>query len=187
MIVIKKMGKSELEEIYLKILPTHFPQNEIKPWQKVSNLWDMGRYSGYLWEENDELIGYALLFAGEEQYWLLDYYAVMENKRNYGYGSKFLQEIKEVFKDESGIIIEAENPQFAEDNNDEILRKRRINFYLRNGCVPTGVWARAAGVEYVIVYIPCQKEMHTEIIGQQLDDIYHKVLRVGDLVQIRYK
>jgi len=186
MISMKTINKVELEKIYLEILPQHFPQNEIKPWAKVSKLWDMGGYHGYQWEADNQIIGYALLFQAEDGYWLLDYYAVMEDKRNQGYGGKFLQQIKAALTDFAGIIIEAENPDFACDEADQELRKRRINFYLRNGCVQTQVLAYAAGVEYVVVYMPCQKEADTVDIAQHLDDIYHKILRAGDLVKVRF-
>ena len=88
---MRAITKEDLANIYDNLMPIHFPKDEIKPWVKLSALWDEGHYHGYIWEdEAGELIGYALLYESTDDYWLLDYYAVNSKERNKGYGSRFL-------------------------------------------------------------------------------------------------
>ena len=175
---MRTIKKDELKYIYDDLMSIHFPQDEIKPWKKISALWDEGKYHGYIWEdEQGEIIGYALLFEGPDNYWLLDYYAVNSKERNKGYGSRFIKELHKELKDKmAGIILETENPAYGKDEAEKNLRERRINFYLRNGGEKSGVLSTAEGVEYVILYLSGQKTCQKETIAEYLAKIYDLVL-----------
>lgn len=183
---MRKIDKKELAYIYDNLMPNHFPREEIKPWSKISALWDEGKYHGYIWEdEAGELIGYALLYAGPDNYWLLDYYAVNSKERNKGYGSRFLGEMKAELADKiAGIIIETENPEFGKDEDEKSLRDRRINFYLRNGCDRSGILSIAQEVEYVILYLACQKPCQANEVAEYLMQIYDLVLPEDADIQV---
>lgn len=175
---MRLIGKDELKYIYDDLMSVHFPQDEIKPWKKISALWDEGKYHGYIWEDEEKnIIGYALLFQGPNNYWLLDYYAVNSKERNKGYGSRFLGELKAELADKiAGVIIETENPAYGKDEAEKDLRRRRINFYLRNGCENSGILSIAQGVEYVILYMKGQQDCKKNTVAEHLMQIYALVL-----------
>ena len=184
---MRRLTKAETEKIYHELMSRHFPAEEIKPWSKISELWDKGRYFAYSWEENGEFLGYALLYQANDGYLLLDYYAVLSQERNKGYGSRFLHVLGEELQEESGIIIEVEDPAYAADEETRKLRERRINFYLRNGCVRSGVLSQAAGVEYVILYLPGCRAADKEDIRTHLLNIYREVLNPRDIIRADYE
>lgn len=175
---MRAITKEDLANIYDNLMPIHFPKDEIKPWAKLSTLWDEGHYHGYIWEdEAGELIGYALLYESADDYWLLDYYAVNSKERNKGYGSRFLGELKaELAAKTAGVIIETENPAYGKDEAEKDLRTRRINFYLRNGCEKSGILSTAEGVAYVILYMQGKKACEKNKIAEHLAEIYDLVL-----------
>lgn len=41
----------------------------------------------------------------------------------------------EMLKSAHSLIVEVEDPEFAETEEDRILQTRRLNFYLRNGVI----------------------------------------------------
>ena len=105
-------------------------------------------------EEGESLLGYAfLLHDKEKKKMLLDYYAFLEEHRNKGYGSIFLQNMR-VMEDFPGCYLECEDPDTADSPEEYTLRKRRIGFYQRNGAYLSRVRARLFGVTYRMLWLP---------------------------------
>uniref|UniRef100_UPI004056F5B2 hypothetical protein n=1 Tax=Acetatifactor sp. TaxID=1872090 RepID=UPI004056F5B2 len=170
---IRPLSCEEAVAIYRDIAPAHFPGNELKPVAAIESLYDRNAYLGLgLYEtsasvtESDTaptnastgLLGYALFLTvpGTDAV-LLDYYAILEEYRSLGLGSFFLQEMKKYFKDSSeiqGILIETEDPAFAADQADALLRNRRNAFYHKNGAFLTGVACTLFGVPFQIHFMP---------------------------------
>ena len=118
---------------YEKFLKEDFVSDEIKPIENILTLIKKGRYEVYGVFQDDEMIAYASFWKKENiNLVLLDYLGVSKKYRNQGVGSKILVLIKEILGN-MPYVVEAEIPTGSSLEEDKI-RKRRIEFYERNGC-----------------------------------------------------
>ena len=118
---------------YEKFLKEDFVSDEIKPIENILTLIKNGRYEVYGVFQDDEMIAYASFWKKENiNLVLLDYLGVSKKYRNQGIGSKILVLIKEMLGN-MHYVVEAEIPTGSSLEEDKI-RKRRIEFYERNGC-----------------------------------------------------
>lgn len=118
---------------YEKFLKEDFVSDEIKPIENILTLIKKGRYEVYGVFQDDEMIAYASFWKKENiNLVLLDYLGVSKKYRNQGGGSKILVLIKEILGN-MPYVVEAEIPTGSSLEEDKI-RKRRIEFYERNGC-----------------------------------------------------
>ena len=118
---------------YEKFLKEDFVSDEIKPIENILTLIKNGRYEVYGVFQDDEMIAYASFWKKENiNLALLDYLGVLKKYRNQGIGSKILVLIKEMLGN-MPYVVEAEIPTGSSLEEDKI-RKRRIEFYERNGC-----------------------------------------------------
>ena len=118
---------------YEKFLKEDFVSDEIKPIENILTLIKNDRYEVYGVFQDDEMIAYASFWKKENiNLVLLDYLGVSKKYRNQGIGSKILVLIKEMLGN-MPYVVEAEIPTGSSLEEDKI-RKRRIEFYERNGC-----------------------------------------------------
>lgn len=118
---------------YEKFLKEDFVSDEIKPIENILTLIKNSRYEVYGVFQDDEMIAYASFWKKENiNLVLLDYLGVSKKYRNQGIGSKILVLIKEMLGN-MPYVVEAEIPTGSSLEEDKI-RKRRIEFYERNGC-----------------------------------------------------
>lgn len=172
----RRLSEKEVIEIYTTIAVRHFPKAELKPVENVQNYMKNELYLGYGLFCEDTLFAYALfLVVPTEKKLLLDYYAVLEEHRNTGTGSAFLQKLRKELTFAKGIYIESENPDYAEDEQEKTIRTKRIAFYHRNGAVSTGLHSILFGVPYQILYLPTKNTPLTETANyfEDVDLIYH--------------
>ena len=101
----------------------------------------------YAIEDQGEFIGLAMNMIWGDM-GLLDYFAIAENKRNSGYGSRCIRLLLERFKDRKYIFEIEKQDEQAENSAD---RKRRKAFYLRNGLKETGVFANVYQVDFELL------------------------------------
>lgn len=171
---MRKEDKDFLTYLYTTHMQKDFPANEIKPLPTLLALMDKNRYIAYGFYENEELCGYALFTTTSDQCnILLDYFAVCANKRSNGYGSVFLQTMKEQLQGEYHYIIgEVEAIDYAEDPEDAGIRYRRIRFYERNGLRHTGLMSRLLNGHFVILVIDLQEVPEDDAVAKALADVY---------------
>lgn len=118
---------------YEKFLKEDFVSDEIKPIKNILMLIKNDRYGVYGVFQDNEMIAYASFWKKENiNLALLDYLGVLKKYRNQGIGSKILTLIKEMLGN-MPYVVEAEIPTGSSLEEDKI-RKRRIQFYERNGC-----------------------------------------------------
>lgn len=144
------LNVDEITSVYNTHMIYDFPDNELKPLNSMLTSVSAGIYDCIGFFENNELLGYAF-FVRLEDYYLLDYFAVVENKRNLGYGSMFLRLLSEYLSNAKSIIIEVENPKFATSDIELNVMNRRMDFYRRNGFVSTDVEVILFGVRFVLL------------------------------------
>ena len=147
---VKLFSAQDIENVYNTYLLKDFPPAEVKPLSRIQMLFEKKLYFGYgLYDETDTLLAYAFFSTAYGcEFVLLDYLAVVDGNRDKGIGSKMLTLLKEeVAKEYEGIILESENPDFAENAKDFDVRTRRIQFYLNNDFSSTKMVSRLFGVE----------------------------------------
>lgn len=171
--MLKRLDRKEMEEIYGTRMREDFPAAELKPWKRIAEMMDTGVYFAYGMYEEERLLAYAFFVKAAGGQLLLDYYAVSEQTRGAGVGSRGLCLLKEEIQKQGygAIVIEVENPDFAKTEEERQKQERRIRFYEKNGARMTGLRSCLFGVEYKIMYLPAQKE--EKRLRKKVDEIYH--------------
>jgi len=155
---IKQLTEFEqIENIYKTRMKNDFPYNELHPLFVMRKIWDAGDYHCFGWFDDEELLGYAFFIKlqdGSKLYYLFDYLAISDGRRNEGLGSRFLKELPAHIKDPDCILVEVAYPSNAPVPFVKELRTRRLGFYKRSGCHVTDVTARVYGADYRIIEFP---------------------------------
>ena len=99
-----------------------------------------------IFEDND-IVGF-LIVRKYENIRYLAYFAVRNDKRSAGIGSRALKLLKERYP-VAQIVAEFETPDNSCDNN--TLRLRRRDFYMRNGFYETGWYSFYDDTEFTII------------------------------------
>ncbi len=156
MLQIRELTTKEIQTFYHDRMKHDFPSNERKPLAMMLSLVKKGMYHGIgLWEEG-RLLAYAFLASADAGGWLLlDYFAVREDLRGSGFGSSFLRLVQERYRYTAGILVEAESIRSAKRQSEREVREKRIRFYRRNSMEPAGFYCFLFGVEYEILFLPC--------------------------------
>ena len=126
--------------------------------------------------DKGEFIGFSLLCFYEDVAYMY-FLAVVKEKRNQGYGGQILQSLFNLF---SGTTIFLLHEEIDDKYRDNEMRKRRKEFYLRNGFKENGFKAD----EFGVVYDSCYHGSHPVSFEQ-----YYSLMRynVGKLVERNIK
>lgn len=129
-----------------------------------------GSYVGYAYFMKDPLSGWMLL----------DYLGVKEELRGLGYGSMFLTKILKVLGRKTYIFIEVEASEFPPRLAFDSHRQKRLDFYLKNGLLDTGVVVDTYTVLYsILIYkeeIKADEIPSKEDIGKLYLRLYKHIL-----------
>ena len=169
---LKKADSEELRLFY-DWMKEQFHPGELKWLSHIENMCDCGVYCAYgLWR-NGELIAYALLGNTKDQrVHLLDYFAVLPQYQDAGWGSRCLQMLSEELPGDA-ILLEVEDPDYAPDEEERAHFQRRIRFYDRNGCEHMKVKLNLYGFDYAIMQLPQRKHLSDAQAHEALMEIYH--------------
>ncbi len=130
--MIRQLSLEELKKLYGEQMKKDFPAGELRPYSSMKQLHQKGHYDAYGMVEDGQVSAYAcLLKTDDSTISILDYYAVNEKLRDQGLGSKFLQEFAQMI--DMDLIIEVEDPAYAESDEQKNQQERRIHFYQKNG------------------------------------------------------
>ncbi len=153
------LTRNEIADTYNRYMKNDFPKDELKPLARIYYSLDNGQYICYGIFDDETLLGYAYfaLLNEEKKYFLLDYFAIVDGVRGRGIGSEFLEMLYGQLSDAEMVICEAETPDGTTGEELE-TRNRRIDFYLRNRYIDTGVKATAFGVDFVLLELDTEKK-----------------------------
>ena len=165
--MIRNLEDEQLTEIYQKYMISDFPENELKSLAMIRNNIRSKECNAYGYFEDDLLLGYATVLIAEKIL-ILDYFAILPDHRQKGYGLKFLNELFDHLKDYEALLIEAEVPE------DEIT-ERRIRFYHRAGCKDSGLCGRLYFVDYCLLYKDLSIVHTSKDIEEAIYQTYHLV------------
>ena len=146
---LTNLNIDEIRNIYQTRMVIDFPQAELKPLEYIIEAVNDGIYECLRLYKDEECIGYTFLVKQGNSY-LIDYLAVYPDKRNNGAGSKLLSFLKEYLTKADAVILEVEDPKYADSEKEKDIQTRRLLFYLRNDCVDTGLRVRCFGVPFII-------------------------------------
>jgi len=141
--------------------------------------------------EGEREVAYAIC-TGEESsdYILISLLAVYKEFRGCGVGSAFLEEFKKMYSDKKGLIVEVEKPEKALNDEEKIIREKRIRFYQKADfyLIPE--------IEYSIWDVPMHlmalphkvtKKSINEEIGQIIYEIYFAILGKSLINKMKFK
>ncbi len=152
---IRTLTLAEMKSIYEEYMENDFPRAELRPFSSMKKNFEKGNYAGFGFYEGEKFLAYACFYNydGADQA-LMDYFAVVPELRGQGIGSAFLQAMIPKLPAGSGILIEAESADSAENEAERTERERRLSFYERNGAILTGIRCYLLSVDYEIMLIP---------------------------------
>ena len=164
--ITRNLTIEQVRDVYDTHLVFDFPAEERKPLRMIEKAVGEGRYRCVgAFGEDEELLGYAF-FVFEKDRCLLDYYAVVPEKRGMGIGTKFLK-MAAADADAKMLLIEVEDPEVR----DYEARQKRVDFYLNAGCTDTGVKAECFGVRFLILEYPGKHS------GEEISEVYKEIYR----------
>lgn len=174
---LRELSAEQLTEIYHQYMVIDFPQDELKPLERILYTMETGLSCAYGIYEQDDLRGYAVFIVpAGMRYGLLDYLAVLKEYRGTGVGHAFFGLVGDTLSARypalGGFFIESENIAFAADDRERQIREKRISFYRQNQCLMTTLGSRLFGVAYSILVYYFDRKADVPVTLEDLDVIY---------------
>ena len=173
---IKELTIEQIREIYAERIPKDFAPDEIKPLSRIEDALSKGHYACYGAFDGNLITSYAFFVINGDDA-LLDYLAVREDLRGSGTGSEFLQGIRAgLLRRFERVLLESENPDYAETDDDRKTRERRLRFYRKNGLMETGVLSTVWNVPYRVLQFPDGKSLSADETREVYRGLYKVLL-----------
>ena len=120
-----------------RLYETAFPVDEQIPWDDLMRLIGKMSLDFTAYYDGEEFIGFTIVYPRKSFNWYW-YFAVREELRGKGYGQQILSQLIDRYKGQT-CVLDMESPYQQPCDNIE-QRKRRHEFYLRNGFRDTDVY-----------------------------------------------
>ena len=148
MLTMKRIFEED-KEIFAEIKTLYdaaFPKNERK---EIKYLLEKGQDVGevYAFFDGEKFVGFTCLLSYHTICHVI-YFAVAENLRDEGYGTKIIKAVCEA-KKHKRVLVDIEMEE--DDAPNEAQRVKRKEFYLRNGFKDTEITYRWEGEDYEIL------------------------------------
>ena len=134
-----------------RLYESAFPKEEKKPFSMIRTMQKKGKTDVWYCEEAGKFAGLVITINGPDKI-LLDYLAVDIKRRGCGLGSEMLRLMRKQYAGK-GVFLEIEVVTEEAANYEE--RKRRKQFYLRNGMTELGVFVELFGVDMELLGLNC--------------------------------
>ncbi len=178
---IKTLAEDKLAELYETHMRQDFPASELKPLSHILRSMEAGYgFSLGLYEE-EELAGYAVfILCKETSCALLDYFAILRDRRGKGMGHQAFSLIETYFRENlpeiETLYIESERVSAAENEAQRLVRERRIAFYLSCGCKMTNLRSVLFGVDYSVLYKPLGEAQQAGLASREALDALYRLM-----------
>lgn len=175
---VRRLNIEQINILHKKYMKRDFPANELRPFSMIKRMLKKEQYVVYGAYSDNKLVGYCcFLLSGNSGIALLDYFAVQEGMRGCGIGSKLFCSIagliKKEYKHTQVILIECETPEKAKNNNERLIREKRIRFYEKNGAYVTDYCWCAFNVEYNLLALPVSENNFNNVdFGKEVYNMY---------------
>ena len=154
---VRDLTLSEVRTVWRERMTRDFPDNERKPLSMIEDALRRGEYRTLGAVGEDGILAYAFFvtLGTGRPLCLFDYFAVRADLRDRGVGSAFLSALISGPLALAGtVLLEADDPDAAREEEERTVRERRLAFYRRNGLAETGVRAEVFGAVYRILIVP---------------------------------
>ena len=145
----KQITAANADEQMKRLYETAFPEGEQIPWADLIRLVEEMPLDFTAYYEDGDFIGFTIVYPRKSFNWYW-YFAVREELRGKGYGQQILTMLLEHYKGQT-CVLDMESPTQVCDNITQ--RKRRHEFYLRNGFRDTNVYRTYNGITMTIMMI----------------------------------
>lgn len=164
--------KEKISSDYLEI----FPEEERKPIELIEKSYQNGYIKIIKIMHQETLVGFMTLNRVKENgYVILEYFAILPQFREKGFGTKALQLLIEQEKNHNGIFVEIEKVGLGKDEKENQFRKRRQQFYEKLGFKKLNFDLFLFDVIYE-PYLFSNVDMEEETMIEQIFDIYKTIL-----------
>ncbi len=173
-ITVRLMDDAQLETVYQTQICRDFPENERKSLERMRQLRDLGLYECCALEQNGHPCAYAMFSSAPGcACLLLDYFAVDCRMRGQGVGTAALDAIGRYTRGRAqGVILETEDPAFAQNPQELAVRRRRIAFYQRCGARLTDLRLWLYDVDYRVMFLPNGAGLSDGAVQSAMEQIY---------------
>ncbi len=168
-----KEFKQTIYEEYKKL----FPDNERKSYRLLKHTYNRGITQIIKIVDNNKIIGFMLINKIENiQYLCLDYFAILPQYQNKGYGTKDLKLLKEQCGDYNGVYVEVERVRNDNTGEDKI-KIRRAKFYENNDFYKLSFDLLLFSVEYSLYMLQTSNvKEDEEKITNDIFTIYNTII-----------
>lgn len=125
-----KEFKAEIYQKYIEI----FPEEERKTLEAMEKNYNKNITRFIKIDEENELIGFFIMNSiKNNRYMQLDYFAILPEYQNKGYGTKAIKELEKVVQNYDAIFVEIEKLCYGANKEENEIREKRAKFYERLG------------------------------------------------------
>lgn len=177
---VETLSLPQIRALYRERMTRDFPPDELKPLAMIEKALARDEYVCYGAVNGSGILAYAYFVKLKENgkpYALFDYYAVRQEIRDRGVGSRFLQAlIAGPLREMDCVLLEVDDPDCAQTPEEMNKRNRRLAFYLRNGLRDADAKATVFGVQYKILTLPLGSAVSQQAVRQKYAALYRSLL-----------
>ena len=123
-----KEFKAEIYQKYIEI----FPEEERKTLEAMEKNYNKNITKFIKIDEENELIGFFIMNSiKNNRYMQLDYFGILPEYQNKGYGTKAIKELEKVVQNYDAIFVEIEKLGYGANTAENEIREKRAKFYER--------------------------------------------------------
>ena len=147
----RQITSNEVDNVELRRLyQTAFPEDEQIPWVDLMRLVEEMHLDFTAYYDDNTLIGFTIVYPRPSVNWYW-YFAVKEELRGKGLGQQILTLLIKKYDGQS-LVLDMESPTQTPCPNPE-QRKRRHDFYLRNGFRDTNLYRSYESIEMTLMIL----------------------------------
>lgn len=163
--------KNQIKHLYR----TAFPKEERAPLFFLFRKTKQKNNSFYAVMDNEEFVGLVYTIENEKMVYVF-FFAIEEEKRGKGYGTKVLSLIKEMYPDRMVTLEIEDTADKSADNYEQ--RINRLGFYRRNGFKQLQIRVNEAGVVYELLSteVGITKEEFLDLMRNFLGEILFRLV-----------